>query len=201
MPPLVQLQYSQPNLIHFMKALSRDVTRIERRYWSPWHRDEMLSFTVMSYNILALHCEKNRERFPFSSQRFLDRSYRIPKIKEIITDLGADICCLQEVEGGFFHGGFGGMMGGGGMPGETVEEGVWIKISGGNIRLYGGVDVLDSNGIIEISGGTVIVDTPRLAVYGSPNGIIDANGETVKQRLNIRSALRKLNEFKQETCK
>ena len=71
------------------------------------------------------------------------------------------------------------MMGGGGMPGETVEEGVWIKISGGNIRLYGGVDVLDSNGIIEISGGTVIVDTPRLAVYGSPNGIIDANGETV----------------------
>ena len=29
----------------------------------------------------------------------------------------------------------------------------------------------------------------------------NANGETVKQRLNIRSALRKLNEFKQETCK
>ncbi|MBQ2726908.1 MAG: carbohydrate-binding domain-containing protein [Clostridia bacterium] len=73
-------------------------------------------------------------------------------------------------------GGFGGMNGGG-FGGETPEEGVWIKITGGNIRLCGGVDVLDSNGTIEITGGNVIVDTPRLSVYGSPDGIFDANGE------------------------
>ena len=64
-----------------------------------------------------------------------------------------------------------------GMGGETPEDGVWIRITGGNIRLCGGVDVLDSNGTIEISGGTVIVDTPRLQIYGNPDGIFDANGD------------------------
>lgn len=103
MSPLSQLQYLHKNLIHFMQALTKDVTKIEKRYWSHWHKNEMLSFTIMSYNILAPHCEKNRERFPFSSLRFLDRSYRIPKIKQIITELDSDICCLQEVEGGFFR--------------------------------------------------------------------------------------------------
>jgi len=72
-------------------------------------------------------------------------------------------------------GGFGGMMGGG-FGGETPEEGVWIRITGGNIRLCGGVDVLDSNGTIEITGGTLITDTQRLSVYGSPDGVFDANG-------------------------
>ncbi len=73
-------------------------------------------------------------------------------------------------------GGFGGMMGG--MGNETPEDGVWIRITGGNIRLYGGVDVLDSNGTIDITGGTVIADTPRLQIYGNPDSIFDANGET-----------------------
>ena len=64
-----------------------------------------------------------------------------------------------------------------GMGGETPEDGLRIRITGGNIRLCGGVDVLDSNGTIEISGGTVIVDTPRLQIYGNPDGIFDANGD------------------------
>ena len=73
-------------------------------------------------------------------------------------------------------GGFGGNMGG--MMGrETPEEGVWIRITGGTIRLCGGVDVLDSNGTIEITGGTLITDTQRLSVYGSPDGVFDANGD------------------------
>lgn len=79
-------------------------------------------------------------------------------------------------KGGDMVGGFGGNMGG--MMGrETPEEGVWIRITGGTIRLCGGVDVLDSNGTIEITGGTLITDTQRLSVYGSPDGVFDANGD------------------------
>lgn len=75
-------------------------------------------------------------------------------------------------KGGNMVGGFGGMMGR-----ETPEEGVWIRITGGTIRLCSGVDVLDSNGTIEITGGTLITDTQRLSVYGSPDGVFDANGD------------------------
>jgi len=73
--------------------------------------------------------------------------------------------------------GFGKMFGGG-MMNEMPEDGVWIRISGGNIRLSGGNDVLDSNGTIEITGGSVLIDNARMSIYGSPDGVFDANGST-----------------------
>ena len=51
-------------------------------------------------------------------------------------------------KGGF--GGFGGFGGGNGGFNEPAEDGVYIKIFGGNITLSGGNDVLDSNGTLEI---------------------------------------------------
>ena len=75
---------------------------------------------------------------------------------------------------GFGKGGFGG--GGNGGFNETVEEGVYIRICGGNITLCAGNDVLDSNGTLEITGGTITVNNPNLAVYGEPDCIIDVNG-------------------------
>ncbi len=65
---------------------------------------------------------------------------------------------------------------GGGMPNEEPEEGVYIKIAGGNITATGGNDVLDSNGTLEISGGNLIIKNTNMSVYGEPDCIIDTNG-------------------------
>lgn len=70
--------------------------------------------------------------------------------------------------------GFGG--GGNGGFNEPAEDGVYIKIFGGNITLSGGNDVLDSNGTLEITGGTITVNNPNMVVYGEPDCIIDVNG-------------------------
>lgn len=77
-------------------------------------------------------------------------------------------------KGGF--GGFGGFGGGNGGFNEPAEDGVYIKIFGGNITLSGGNDVLDSNGTLEITGGTITVNNPNMVVYGEPDCIIDVNG-------------------------
>lgn len=78
-------------------------------------------------------------------------------------------------KGGFCgFGGFGG--GGNGGFNEHAEDGVYIKIFGGNITLSGGNDVLDSNGTLEITGGTITVNNPNMVVYGEPDCIIDVNG-------------------------
>ena len=53
---------------------------------------------------------------------------------------------------------------------------MYIKIFGGNITLSGGNDVLDSNGTLEITGGTITVNNPNMVVYGEPDCIIDVNG-------------------------
>lgn len=73
---------------------------------------------------------------------------------------------------GFGKGGFGGFN-------EPDEDGVYIKIFGGNITLNGGNDVLDSNGTLEITGGTITVNNPNMVVYGEPDCIIDVNGTAI----------------------
>ena len=81
-------------------------------------------------------------------------------------------------KGGFCgFGGFGG--GGNGGFNEHAEDGVYIKIFGGNITLSGGNDVLDSNGTLEITGGTITVNNPNMVVYGEPDCIIDVNGTAI----------------------
>jgi len=78
------------------------------------------------------------------------------------------------------RGGRGGM-GFGGMGNEMVEEGVYILIAGGTVRVEAGVDVIDSNGTFTQTGGTVITSGRSLTVYGSPEGIIDCNGSAVSE--------------------
>ena len=53
------------------------------------------------------------------------------------------------------RGGFGGRMGGGAMAGASQD--CLIRINGGTLRVDAGGDGLDSNGYIEINGGTVLV--------------------------------------------
>lgn len=72
------------------------------------------------------------------------------------------------------NGGFGGM----GRMNEAVEDGVYIRISGGTIRVQSGVDILDSNGTFTQIGGTLITAGTSMTVYGSPDGVIDTNGES-----------------------
>ncbi len=89
----------------------------------------------------------------------------------------------DSTSSGFGKGGFGGFggFGGGGNGGfnEPAEDGVYIKIFGGNITLSGGNDVLDSNGTLEITGGTITVNNPNMVVYGEPDCIIDVNGTAI----------------------
>lgn len=85
----------------------------------------------------------------------------------------------DSTSSGFGKGGFGGFGGFDGRKGgmsEPAEDGVYIKIFGGNITLSGGNDVLDSNGTLEITGGTITVNNPNMVVYGEPDCIIDVNG-------------------------
>ncbi|WP_156760598.1 carbohydrate-binding domain-containing protein [Microbacterium karelineae] len=67
----------------------------------------------------------------------------------------------------------GGMQGGGMQGGGMQDSGEWILISGGEITIDAEGDGLDSNGSLEISGGTIIVNGPTNA----GNGALDANGE------------------------
>lgn len=63
---------------------------------------------------------------------------------------------------------------GGGMQGGGMQDsGEWILISGGELTIDAQGDGLDSNGSLEISGGTIIVNGPTNA----GNGALDANGE------------------------
>lgn len=88
----------------------------------------------------------------------------------------------DSTSSGFGKGGFGGFGGFDGRKGgmsEPAEDGVYIKIFGGNITLSGGNDVLDSNGTLEITGGTITVNNPNMVVYGEPDCIIDVNGTAI----------------------
>ncbi|MGN1409956.1 MAG: carbohydrate-binding domain-containing protein [Eubacteriales bacterium] len=76
----------------------------------------------------------------------------------------------------FDRGETGGKMGGGN---EAAEDGVYIRICGGNIFVDAGVDSIDSNGTLEISGGNITISGTSMAVWGSPDCMLDTNGEAV----------------------
>ena len=57
----------------------------------------------------------------------------------------------------------------------TYTETTMVNINGGNVYVNASGDGLDSNGDINITGGTVIVDGPE----NSGNGALDSNGEIV----------------------
>jgi hypothetical protein len=58
------------------------------------------------------------------------------------------------------------------MGGGMADSGELVAITGGEVTLRSGGDGLDSNGSIEVSGGTVVVWGPT----SSGNGALDANG-------------------------
>lgn len=66
-------------------------------------------------------------------------------------------------------------MGGGGPGGHTVNENVFIRISGGTVVVDAKGDGLDSNGALYMDGGTVLVNGPS----GSGDGALDYDGECV----------------------
>ncbi|MBT2732535.1 carbohydrate-binding domain-containing protein [Carnobacterium sp. ISL-102] len=62
------------------------------------------------------------------------------------------------------------------VPGETTSSSENLMvISGGTLTVNSSGDGLDSNGTLEISGGTIIVSGPE----NSGNGAIDSNGDTI----------------------
>ncbi|MGN0077166.1 MAG: carbohydrate-binding domain-containing protein [Coriobacteriales bacterium] len=70
-------------------------------------------------------------------------------------------------------GGMGGSAGsGGGRGGMDVDESCLIQINGGSVTVDAQGDGIDSNGALEITGGTVVVYGPT----GSGNGALDYGG-------------------------
>ncbi|MBR1738296.1 MAG: hypothetical protein IJ736_15035, partial [Firmicutes bacterium] len=60
-----------------------------------------------------------------------------------------------------------------------------VHISGGTVTVSGGADCIDSNGSIEISGGTVYSSSPRYGITG-PEAVLDADGSiTVKENATL----------------
>ena len=60
-----------------------------------------MSFTVASYNVLATAYVPHT-RYRRTPRMVLDPAWRIPALVQHVTDLGADVICLQEVELGTF---------------------------------------------------------------------------------------------------
>lgn len=56
-----------------------------------------MSFTVASYNVLATAYVPHT-RYRRTPRMVLDPAWRIPALVQHVTDLGADVLCLQEVE-------------------------------------------------------------------------------------------------------
>jgi len=63
-------------------------------------------------------------------------------------------------------------MGGGPGGGGMQDDGSLLQISGGTLVVDAGGDGLDSNGSTEISGGTIVVSGPT----SNGNGSLDSNG-------------------------
>lgn len=61
--------------------------------------------------------------------------------------------------------------GGGDM---SVQDGVLVTISGGDVHVDSGADGIDTNGNATITGGTVLIDS---GARGGGDGSLDANGE------------------------
>ncbi|MGP1589396.1 MAG: carbohydrate-binding domain-containing protein [Oribacterium sp.] len=73
------------------------------------------------------------------------------------------------------RGGRPGMGGQGQQPFSEAEEGVYISISGGTIRIAASGDGIDSNGDLYVSGGEVYISGPE----NDGNGSLDYNGEGI----------------------
>lgn len=59
-----------------------------------------------------------------------------------------------------------------GMGGRTVDETIFIRVSGGTLAVDAGGDGLDSNGVMYLEGGTVLINGPT----NSGNGALDSEG-------------------------
>lgn len=115
--PYRELQGSPSDVARLLKWLNRPVIPATRRFYPSPPGDSPGTFVVVSYNILAPHCETRRERFPLTPIQYLERDNRIPQIKQQIELAKGDIYCLQEMEGGLFRDDFKGFMEGLGFTG------------------------------------------------------------------------------------
>jgi endonuclease/exonuclease/phosphatase family metal-dependent hydrolase len=60
-----------------------------------------MAFTVATYNVLATAYIKP-EWYPFTPRELLDPARRLPALVEHVAQFGADVVCLQEVEGALY---------------------------------------------------------------------------------------------------
>ena len=99
-------QKNSNELIAFFQKIMEDKKVPELRKFDPQINfnivDKRRTFSILSYNILSAKCAKPI-RFPFTPQKYLDASYRIPLILNQLDSFRPDIICLQEVEGGVFN--------------------------------------------------------------------------------------------------
>ena len=65
--------------------------------------------------------------------------------------------------------------GGMGDSGQETDGQVYIKISGGTTTVSGDADCIDSNGDIELSGGTIFSSSPKFGITGT-EAVLDADG-------------------------
>jgi hypothetical protein len=69
----------------------------------------------------------------------------------------------EQMPGGMPQGGEGGMT----EPKFAVTEGAFIRITGGTLDIMGGADGIDSNGHIQLEGGTVTVNGSSMGAEGA----------------------------------
>lgn len=98
----------------------------------------------------------------------------VPEMPDNMSEYGMEERFREDNRAGW--GMFGGEKMGGGFN-EAPEDGVYILIAGGTIRVQAGNDVIDSNGTFEQTGGTVITVAPSMTVCGQPDCVIDVNGD------------------------
>lgn len=65
-------------------------------------KEESKTVTVLSYNIMAYNFTK-LEWFPYVKNEYLYPKYRCPKIVDEISQINADIVCLQECDSDLFN--------------------------------------------------------------------------------------------------
>ncbi|OHT03279.1 Endonuclease/Exonuclease/phosphatase family protein [Tritrichomonas foetus] len=100
---LQSIQKDSAALISFFQNIMKKKKNPSPRVFDPpVEVDRQLTFSLVSYNILASHCGV-ADRFPFSPKKFLDPKYRIPRIEKELDKIRPDIICLQEVEGKLYQ--------------------------------------------------------------------------------------------------
>lgn len=90
--------YNELYSIDFFKSITSDKVKPPPRVFDPnLQFTNKKYFKLVSYNILAPQFV-NSSFFPFSPIKYCDIQYRLPMIKDEITNLEPDIICLQEVD-------------------------------------------------------------------------------------------------------